>query len=140
MNFDQLESTIMEESYNLGFTIYGINKQAASGSREAQEYLKKAMDAAMAAAPEAGMEAPVAPATIFCPQHQGETVPTPEGICPVCGYDFNTMAGEVAPEAGIPAPTEEDVAAMGEQIKAAAINDKEVMRWLMVNFGDWNEQ
>ena len=143
MSFDKFASAAMEESFDLGFTLYGIIKQANAGSPEAQAFMKEAMEAGPMMDPGmmggGGEAMPPAP-MVMCPQHGGEVTPTPEGICPVCGFDFNTMAGEVAPDAGgIPAPTMEDLAAAEGQIKSAAINDPEAMRWLMVNFGDWTE-
>lgn len=140
MSFDKFASATMEESFNLGFTLYGIMKQANSGSAEAQAFIKEAMEAAPMMG--GGEAAPPMP-TVMCPQHGGEVTPTPEGMCPICGFDFNTLAndaGEMAPEAGLPAPTPEDLAMAEQQIKAAAINDPKVMRHLMLHYGDWTEQ
>ncbi|RLF64835.1 MAG: hypothetical protein DRN30_04950 [Thermoplasmata archaeon] len=143
--FDKIASETMHESFNLGFTIYGIMKQAAQGSPEASEFMKQAMEGEMPMDPAMMAEGggggmPPAP-TVVCPQCQSEITPSPEGMCPVCGFDFNSLMSEAPMEdPGMPAPSPEEMAAAEGQMKAAAIADPEVMKYLMVNYGGWQKR
>ena len=96
-------------------------------------YFKQAgMAPGMPMDPAAGgmpMEAPMAAPepTITCPQCSQDVVPGPEGLCPVCGFDFN----QGAIEAG---PSQEELDMAAQQIKTAAVNDPQVAYQLLVNY------
>ena len=150
---NKLAASVQQEGFNLGVELYGIFKQASLGDPEAIEFVNEAMkqaegemppEAGMGApAPEAGMAAPAPGPTIVCPQCGNEVTPTPDGLCPVCGFDFNQLAaaaegGEMAPAPApeAPAPTEEQVTQAAEGIKQAAINDPVVAQWLLEHYGN----
>ena len=159
MDMNKVASSVVSEGYQLGVDLYAIYKQAMAGDPEAIQFVNEAMKAAegeMAAggapmggapagAPMGGapMEPPAQPGpTIVCPQCGNEVTPTPEGFCPVCGFDFNALAAAASAPAeqgagAAPAqPTQEEVAGAAEGIKQAAINDPNVAAWLMQHYGN----
>ena len=137
---DKIASEILNDAYDLGFELYGIFKKAQAGDKEAQEFLTEAlkqagapMDPAMMGAdPAAGAAPAPAPApepTIDCPQCGANITPTPEGLCPACGFDFNTIAAAAA-------PSPEELQGAAQEIKTACVADPEKAAWLFEHYGN----
>lgn len=145
---DKFASQIIKEAFDTGFQLYGIRKRAAMGDKAAQRYLYEAIKAAqdagmippetmgaadpnaaaMAAADPNAAVAPMPPPapTVPCPQCSNQVTPSPDGMCPVCGFDFNTLAAQAAQDA---------VAGTANEIKTAAVRYPQVMHQLMTRYG-----
>lgn len=136
MDMQKYANALYSEGYELGGRICMLHKAAQAGDVEAQQILADAeaqaqgmmgaMAPAGAPAPEA---APMAP-TIPCPSCGNEVTPNPDGTCPICQFDFNSLAAE-APTG--PAP-EEAVAERAEEIKQSSLKNPEYMNWLIQNY------
>lgn len=143
---EKFAMNIIAEATQLGAQTAEIYKYAQMGNVEAQRYVwecQKAAEEAMGAAPmdpsmgeapmDPGMDpaamgggAPPPSATIACPQCKNEVTPSPEGICPVCQFDFNTLAQQAAEQA---------VGGVANEVKAAALRDPQYMQVLIQQYG-----
>jgi len=132
MDMQKYANALYAEGYELGGRICMLHKAAQAGDPEAQQILADAEAQAGAMMPGGapGPEAaPMAP-TIPCPSCGNEVTPNPDGTCPVCGFDFNTLAAET-PAGGA---GEGEIAERAEEIKQASLNDPNFMNWLINNY------
>lgn len=133
MDMQKYANALYAEGYELGGRICELHKAAQAGDPEAQQILADAEAQAggmMPGAPMAPMApeaAPMAP-TIPCPSCGNEVTPNPDGTCPVCQFDFNTLAAEAPAGADVP---EEAIAERAEEVKQASLNNPQLMNWLI---------
>jgi hypothetical protein len=127
---DKYASEVIRNGFEYGMQLYGIRKAAAMGDQNAQRWLYNQAKAAQEGMDPAMMDPNAmggAPApTIPCPKCQQNVTPTPEGICPACGFDFNTLAAQAAQEA---------VSNTADEYKEAAVRYPQVMHQLMTHYG-----
>lgn len=125
MDMQKYANALYSDGYDLGGRICLLHKAAQAGDPEAQQILADAEAQAQGMGAPMEQGAPMAP-TIPCPSCGNEVTPNPDGTCPVCQFDFNTLAAE-AP-AGVP---EDAIAERAEEVKQASLNDPRVMEWLI---------
>jgi hypothetical protein len=136
--------------FNYGYQLYHLFKAAQDGDPAAMAAVDDA--AGQAAADAAAVESATAPegdgsqpgtigpnGMMACPNCGTQMTPSLDMKCPACGYDVTEIlagaAGGQPPAAGGGMPSEEEVATVANEVKAAALQDPDFLEKLIQHYG-----